>query len=178
MGRPSLSATLASFAADVRPEDHVVVVSDGGSSYVRLEVELCASRWDGDWTYHWKPAEGCWGHPLRNSVLNWELDTDYVWSIDDDDVAAPGALDVLRSAEGPWTIFRMLHGINHPANGIVCWREPSLRHGDIGTPMILARPSNARFGHRYEGDWDYAEDLRAEYGDPAFDERVVAVIRP
>lgn len=180
LGRPTLHATLGSFAESLTDEDQVVVVADGALRSVREIVEDFDFHYNGEWIYHWRadfPA-GNWGHPLRNNILNWGIQTDYVWTIDDDDAAAPGALDALRSAEGPWTIFRMQFGPGHPANGITCWREPYLRYGDIGTPMILARPCAARFGNRYEGDWDYAQELQAEYGDPAWDERVIALIRP
>lgn len=176
IGRPSLSATLRSFADELSPEDHVFVAADGDD--VGDLVRNFANDSVAQWTYsHWGERLGHWGHPIRNLAFD-QIETDYVWTIDDDDVAAPFALNIIRETEADWAIYKMHFGDNHPASGITCWREPILRHGDIGTPMIVAKPGNSRFGHRYEGDWDYAQRLYAEYGEPDWDERVIALIRP
>lgn len=180
IGRPSLRNTLNSFADSIRYDDLVVVISDGPSQYAEDILDGMAAKYLGTWVYLRSTEKNDWGHSLRNEVLDHFLPDDgYVWTIDDDDEAAPGAIDALRSrCEDGWTIFRMEFGPGHYARGITCWREPALRFGDIGTPMVLAPRCQARFGSRYEGDWDYVQDLKRELGEPNFDERVVALIRP
>lgn len=176
-GRKTLPNTLLSFAKDVRDGDVVYVISDGPRAGLSFLLGYLDCTYPGRWRSIPGPYMGGWGHGLRNLLLR-KVVTDYVWTIDDDDVAAPGALDAFRGASAPWIIYRMKFESGHPANGITCWREKRLQHGDIGTPMILARPSNARFGEDYSGDWGYVQGLHAEFGDPEWDETVVALIRP
>lgn len=178
IGRDTLIDTLYSFHTATKEGDHVVVVDDGIHPLVGTLVGMM-NRWClGDWQcIHVSPPLGCWGHPGRNRVLPY-AQTDLIWTIDDDDVAAPGALDAIREQEAPWTIYRMHFGENHPARGTTCWRAKELRHGDVGTPMIVAKPSDARFGHRYEGDYDYMMELNKLFGAPEWDERIIVEVRP
>lgn len=175
-GRKTLRATLESFAGDLRREDAVHVCMDGRDDLVRRLVAELDDRFFGRWYYHEGPNQGSWGHAVRNYILPL-VDTELVWHLDDDDVAAPGALSAIRSVKR-WTIFRMTFMEGHPARGVTCWRRKEVRRGDIGTPMIVAPPSNARFSLEYGGDFSYAEGLLNEYGEPDWDERVIAHIRP
>lgn len=179
IGRSSLRATLASFASDLRADDLVIVATDG----VRPEAEEVFDDFSGgeaNWMLLPCHESHDWGHSLRNEALDRFVEEGrYVWTLDDDDVATPGALEALRSRmDGGWAIFRMEFGPAHFAYGITCWREKQLRFGDIGTPMTLAPRCGARFGSRYEGDWDYVQSLQVELGAPTWDDRVIALIRP
>jgi hypothetical protein len=183
IGRQTLVRTLSSFAPDLQEDDHVYIVhTDLVTGTESIDVAYLSQEHKryslATWTYIPFNDGGCWGHNSRNHVLDQQPDADYIWTIDDDDIAVPGTLGQLRRQTAPWAIYRMHFGDNHPARTITCWREPILRHGDIGTPMILARPCNARFGQRYEGDWDYTQALQAELGEPVFDRTVIALIRP
>lgn len=177
VGRKSLRATLDSFGPDLHPGDFVHICMDGRSDGVRWVAHEMADKYWGKWFYHEGENLGFWGHAVRNQILP-VCGTDLIWHLDDDDVAAPGALNAIRHSEGAWTIFRMRFMKGHPASGVVCWRNKVLRRGDIGTPMIVAPPSNARFALEYGGDFAYAEGLRKELGEPSWDERVIALIRP
>jgi hypothetical protein len=150
---------------------------DGRDGRVRRLTEELSDQYFGHWFYHEGDNLGFWGHGVRNHLLP-IVYTDLVWHLDDDDVAAPSALHAIRHSTGIWTIFRMEFMAGHPANGIVCWREKVLRKGDIGTPMVIAPPSTARFDLEYGGDFAYVQGLRDELGEPAWDETIIALIRP
>lgn len=175
-GRRTLRSTLNSFGPDLRSYDVVHVCMDGWDSNVRRVAEEMSDRYFGHWFYHEGDNLGYWGHAVRNHLLP-IVDTDLVWHLDDDDVAAPDALNVIRHSEAAWTIFRMQFMGGH-AKGITCWRQPRLVKGDIGTPMVIAPPSKARFDLEYGGDFAYVQDLVDEFGPPAWDERVIALIKP
>lgn len=178
IGRKSLARTLQSFANELTEDDYVLVSCDGWREGVtNLVYGWFDVHYPGQWWVNVNTVQGDWGHPARNHMLE-VVKTDLVWTIDDDDEAAPGALTTIRQQTDPFVIYRMRFGPGHPANGITCWREKRMQHGDIGTPMIVAKPCSARFGHHYSGDWDYAQSLQAVYGDPVWNERVIALIRP
>ncbi len=180
IGRDSLPQTLESFANELLIGDTVIVACDGYHPHVSDLVGGFAKRFpSADWLQITLDKQGDFGHPARNYVLDHCVDIGYVWTIDDDDVSVPGTLTTLHEhTSGDWTIFRMLFGDAHRAHGITCWREPQIRYGDIGTPMIFAPKCRSRFGSRYEGDWDYLQSLQAELGEPVWDEQVIALIRP
>ena len=182
IGRETLDLTLESFARDLTDQDHVIVMADGANEWVSDLVYDFSCRFPAaDWTYAFEPEIlGTFGHPLTNIALNRYVDSDsWVWRLDDDDIAAEGALDALRSAQDdPWSVFRMTFGPGHYAEGITIWREPRLRHGDVGTPMFFAPLCSARFGLEYSGDFVYAQALEAMLGPPVFREEVVCVVRP
>jgi hypothetical protein len=175
-GRKGLRATLESFGSDLHTHDEVHVCMDGRDGRVRRLTEEMSERYFGHWFYHEGDNLGFWGHGVRNHVLP-IVQTDLVWHLDDDDVAAPGGLIAVRHSEAKWTIFRMTFMGGH-AKGITCWRWKKLLSGDIGTPMVIAPPSNARFALEYGGDFAYVQGLKDEFGEPAWDERVIALIRP
>ncbi len=141
-------------------------------------------------------ALGHFGHPARNFMLDTldglEDKPDWCWSIDDDDVATFGALDMIRAAcssgNHPWYVFRMKGGAgSHFAGVSVPTMGNVLGKGNVGTPMIVfPTEAAARFGldaiggHEagYFGDWQLAVALQQEFGAPGWVEAVVAEIRP
>ncbi len=138
---------------------------------------------------------GSYGHPARNEGIDNTM-TKWVCSIDDDDVYVPGAFDTIRAAikehpDADWFIFQMVGGPGSHFPGVtVPAMGHTLRLGNVGTPMLVWRKGVSRFGMRgtddygndygagYFGDWQMAEALQAEYGDPVWIDHPVAVIRP
>lgn len=78
---------------------------------------------------------GDWGHTERNRATPYAKGR-YIAHIDDDDLYAPGhrelMADAIKHAEGKPILFRMRF-----PNGITLWDEPSVRCGNVGTPMML-----------------------------------------
>lgn len=180
IGRPTLERTLRSFVGDLGPHDEVVVMQDGDLPHVEFLCQGLAREFPLPvWTCAWEEPQGCYGHPLRNLAIEKFVDTSHVWTIDDDDVAAPDAIKTLRKyLQHDFVIFKMEFGPGSHANGIVCWRYKQIMHGDVGTPMIFARKSLSRFGLHYSGDLDYAKGLKALFGEPTWAEETIALIRP
>jgi len=180
IGRPTLERCLRSFLPDLSGNDEVVVMVDGDLPHVEFLCQELAREFPLPvWTYAWETEQGNWGHPLRNMALDRFVDTSHVWTIDDDDVAAPGAIKTLRKyIQHDFVIFKMEFGPGSHADGITCWRYKTIMHGDVGTPMIFARKSDSRFGLHYSGDLDYAKGLKAIYGEPTWAPEVIAHIRP
>lgn len=121
VGRPSLAATLRSI--ECRNGDEIIVVGNGWRTKdSRVRYVDCAPGGD-------------WGHTERN-VATPHARGRYIAHIDDDDIYAPGARDLMgdaiKKAEGRPVLFRMRF-----PNGITLWREPTIRCGNVGTPMFL-----------------------------------------
>ena len=154
VGRPTLERTLASLAPQLAHGD-----------------ELIVTRRD----------DAPWGHKSRDEAIQRAAGS-HLWFMDDDDIAADGALAAIRAAveEVPDAVhvFRM-----RTAEGRVYWGEPVARVGEVGTPMIVAPNVPGKLGQwdgaGYEGDGHFLMSTLAARGDePVFHEDVVALIRP
>lgn len=178
VGRETLKDTLVSINEQVNPEDTVYVVGEEFQSEVLNLVSDMADDSDAEeWMYEFREG-GHWGHANRNAILN-KVDTSHVWTIDDDDLALPGAMKAMREhMDDPWTIFKMTFGAEHHAFGVTLWFQEQVVPGNVGTPMIFAPTSPARFGLEYMGDYAYAKDLQGRFGEPVWAEELVAIIRP
>lgn len=202
VGRPELARCLASVHEQLASDDLIYVMFDGEYRHM---VETCEEAllfarddWERIWFYASPDGvtHGLFGHPQRNRAL--ELlprDIDLVWSIDDDDIALPGALPAIRSAVAgplPWFAFQMRFGPNSHAPGVVCWHEPKVQMGDIGTPcIVMPRSAKSRWGALgvdprtgwnggagYFGDYQLARNLEAELGPPVWVPFVVCEVKP
>jgi len=180
IGRETLEQAIGSFIEQMSDRDKAVVIHDGHDEEAQeISARIVLQFDDRRFRYLATTHQGHFGHPSRNIVLSSHARTSHVWSLDDDDVATPNALAVMREHfDDPWTIFRMHFGANHFANGLTLPSFPRIRHGNLGTPMIFAPRCNARFGHNYSGDFDYAEELQTELGEPVWSDDIVATIRP
>ena len=103
--------------------------------------------------------------------------------LDDDDVYAPGAIDVMRAchADRP-VIFRM----DHPRHGIM-WREPKLEFGNVGTPMFLVPNKPEQLGvwephmpglKEPGGDFTFIRGCCDVMGEPIWREEVICIVKP
>jgi hypothetical protein len=180
IGRVALADTIRSFIYDLTAADDVIVLADGPSHSARNVASSFALGTNTGVRYlERKEPLGHWGHPLRNKALEHHVETTHVWTIDDDDIAALGAIPAMRDHMGdPWTIFRMHFGAGHPASGLTLPNSHQIRWGNIGTPMIFAPWTQARFGHHYSGDLDYAQALYSELGEPVWASETIAIIQP
>ncbi len=203
IGRPSRLETLTSLRDQVQRGDEVILVSDT-KDYPPFKEERgvfgnkSKARWTNECTGDDAPL-GAYGHAARNRILDRYQDCFfYAWSLDDDDIAAPGALAAIRTAidsfPGAWFIFQMVGGENSHYSAL---KVPTVGHqirvGNVGTPCIVWPASaEARWGMAgdsepygkmhmpdgYFGDYEMAVALQAELGDPIWVDEVLAVIRP
>jgi hypothetical protein len=209
VGRRSLANTLESVASQLQDGDRGFVVSDHWARYdfccEAVEFAREASA-DGVTWRCWinRGQRGLFGHGARN----WALDQtagfedmpdgmpDWCWSIDDDDEATFGAVDMIRAAcasgDAPWYVFRMRGGAGSHFDGVtVPTMGETIREGNVGTPMIVfpsacqsrfgvgrGVPREHDLGDGYFGDLTLAISLQMEFGDPGWRSEVVAEIRP
>ncbi len=208
IGRPELARCLASRQPQLMRGERVMVVCDEPTKYnfaAGITSEM-RGRTDsvGDVTWRCYPTHGrlgAYGHPARNQMLDLLSALDFgpkwAWSCDDDDEPTFGALDFIRSAiesgNAPWYVFAMRGGATSHFPGIVVPTQgPSIRPGNVGTPMLVFPVCTARFGvgpleasalpraaePGYFGDYMLAVALQRELGAPEWLPQVVAEIRP
>ena len=210
VGRESLGDLLASLQPQTSEDDLILVICDRIERYDFAQGLVERARESGAqglWRCYPGANEGCFGHPGRNHLLDHLQDCDWqghCWSVDDDDRATFGALDMIRAAvdsrEALWYVFRMRGGDGSHFPGLVVPATGGgVRVGEVGTPMMVF-PSyvKARFGtarlkveHRgaypgadefwpagYLGDYELAQALRVELGEPKWRDEIVAEVRP
>lgn len=202
VGRHSLPDTLSSIAPQVQPGDRVVVVCDYERrfDFCSEAVDFVRQACEPEVTWRCFMAGsrnlGCYGHPARNVALDYLAELSetpgWVWSLDDDDVAVFGALDMIRAAcesgQAAWYVFRMRGGTGSHFPGVtVPTMGDRLQTGNVGTPMLVfPAATTSRYGTSelhdstagYFGDFEMAKALEAEFGDPAWVASTVCEVRP
>jgi hypothetical protein len=165
-GKPSLAKTLASI--ECLPGDEILVVG-----HLDPAMNLYGRR------INYVPCApgGDWGHTERNFGTPYARGQ-YVAHIDDDDVYAPGMRMLMESAiketPGRPVLFRMRY-----PNGITLWREPAIRCGNVGTPMMLIpnRPTMlGTWGSFVGGDCQFLETSKWEAHEYVWRPEVIALL--
>lgn len=198
-GRLSLAFTLASLAQQTQDADRVLVMCDDPLQYDNAQtcVEEIRAGAKGCWRcYPTDEPLGHYGHPQRNLALDLLAELEdapaWAWSIDDDDIATFGALDIIRAAaasnSAPWYVFRMVGGDNSHFPGVtVPTMGQVIEPGNVGTPMLVfPADCDARFGldaYRdmppgYYGDAAMAEGLLGVLDEPGWRDEIICEIRP
>lgn len=123
--------------------------------------------------------DGDYGYSARMRGMAQATSTHLAF-LDDDDVYTPGAVETMRAhANDVPVIFRM----DDPLHGIL-WRDPVLRHANVGTPMFLVPNVPDKLGvwapflHGHDGDFPFISGCVEKMGAPVWREEVVAVVRP
>lgn len=159
--RPTLAATLDSIqAAGLATGDEVLVMVDADHAHKPLPAGVKVPRAAPVAVYYSEYSRGGWGGPARNLGIRAATGSHLLF-IDDDDTYEPEALDAIRgmvaAAPDSMHIWRMV-----ARGGLVLWRTPGMKVGNIGTPMFCVPRANA--GHwtsRYQGDFDFARSSAA-----------------
>lgn len=120
-----------------------------------------------------------WGNSARNAALPLARGA-MVAYLDDDDAWAPHAslalFEAISGHPGQPLIFKMRN-----ADGSLLWGDPGVRHGNVGTPMMVLPRAMALRGRwdetAYDGDWRYLRDC-LDGAEPIWCEDVLAEVRP
>lgn len=159
-GRPSLALAMESAVCQMQDVDELIIA--GGGPLAEALAEECGVEWID------LPAGGDWGHSERNAAMPLAEGTHLLF-VDDDDALLPGALATIRAAIATAPdlphVFRMID-----PHGRILPERPGLAQGHIGTPCLVAPnvPEKlGRWGHRYEGDFDFIRSTLAHYPDGA-----------
>lgn len=166
VNRPSLARALSSCGGI----DEVIVVADGPEAHGAASA-FRASGLPGRVVLLSRRYQD-FGHTPRQIGLAY-CTGDFIGYLDDDDAFVPDVAALLReSLSGPLPHF---FRVDFADLGLV-WREPVLRLGNVSTIGIF-HPNDKRWGqwsHRYEGDFDFASSMSANYPGVRWIDRVVA----
>lgn len=168
IGRPSLRRTLES--ATLGEGDLWEVVADGEEVYEMVKPEildLLRAETYLHLTTTFKPA-GDYGNKLRDSIIA-ITGSDYFLFLDDDDVFAPGAIQIIkgtiaRVAPRP-IIFKMVNG-----NGEILWKNRVVTPGNVGGSMFCCPNTPGKLGQWVNGaghrsDFEFIKGTLHKYGD-------------
>lgn len=190
LGRATLARTLEQLAAQVTPADEVIVVADpaGDEELARVTYHDVAygPDWERPWFPTWKylvePSDGAGiGTGQRTRGMEAATGTHLAF-IDDDDVHAPGALELMREAvetiSNAPVVFRM-----RTTFAGTLWRDPVLRYGNVGTPMFVVPNQPSHLGrweaHTDDGhgaDYTFITGCVEQMGEPVWRPEIVAHI--
>jgi glycosyltransferase involved in cell wall biosynthesis len=163
IGRPSLAGTLASLEG-LASEDKVIVIADGPVPEAQ-DIFADAGLPGGFVALPWRTND----HGGTPRQVGMECcPCDYLWFLDDDDRAAPDALEAIHREidQGPICprVFRMARG--HPHNDTL-WTVPSISYANVSSQMYVVpavpalRPRWGRWSKRYGHDLDFLASLAA-----------------
>lgn len=164
------------------PTFSIIVPTCGRDTLARTLVALAPQLGDGDEIICVRDDNAPWGHATRNRVMSRAVGS-HLWFMDDDDVPAEGALDVIRNrvAEAPGLVHIFKMQMN---DGQLIWEEPVACVGNVGTPMMVVPNNPGELGvwdeTCCEGDGEFLMDTIARRNNqpPVFHPEVVALIRP
>lgn len=179
IGRRTLRRTLRTIEEQETFDDdvEVLVVGDGPRPAARAQFEREAAGHP-SWVYLEHGPRPGWGHAQRMAGLA-QARGRYVMFINDDDGYAPGALAAIRRAmdehPGRVVIFKM------DRIGILYWRRPVLRQGDVSVQMYLVPNIRGKLGTmtdpiRYESDFDFiAQTVDLQGTEPVWREEIIVI---
>lgn len=183
IGRPTLAHTLRSVRGQAWiAGDEVLLVGDGPTPAARsLWRQFCLP---GRYLEVPGPARD-WGHTPRNLVMP-QAAAAYLMALDDDDELTPGAVAAVRAAlaaaPGRPHLFRM-DARSLPEVCAILWRDREVRHGNVGTPMLVLPSAGRRWGTytpRYGGDCDFIRTTLALWppASVVWREEIICTVRP
>lgn len=189
VGRPSLERTLDSLVGQLHAGDEWLVVGDGPQPTAREAVERVQSRTTATVRYLEHGPTGRWGNAQRQHAMSM-AGGDYLWFVDDDDMAAAGAVQAIRQAiaehPGHGFMFRMdTTSLADSTVGLVLWKVAGdLRWRGVGGPMFVAPNDPQRLGRWdtdvYAQDWPYIRDTVRCYPDGwlVWRPEIIYIVRP
>ncbi len=120
---------------------------------------------------------GDWGHTERNFATPHARGR-YIAHIDDDDIYAPGTRALMADAIEQTPDRPVLFRMRFP-NGITLWREPEIKCGNVGTPMMLLPNELKKFGEWQSfvgGDCAFLESSKWLPSDYVWRPEVIALL--
>ena len=129
--------------------------------------------------------DGDLGYAARTRMME-EASGTHLLFMDDDDVYAPGAIELLRSLAEDQPDRVHICQMRYGGAGGVLWHTRIVKHGNIGTPMLLVPNVRGKLGvwepHDGDGsgagDYVFAASTIALQGPPVWVERVICLVRP
>ena len=155
IGRPTLRRTLES--AKLGPLDNWEVITDGPEIYKKVKpdiLDLLNSRRYLHYSTTFR-VMGHYGNRLRDTRMS-ITENDYFVFLDDDDVFAPGAIEIIKEAIAQHhprpIIFKMRNG-----NGETLWKNREVTPGNVGGSMFVCPNDPDKLGK-----WDNGQGHRSD----------------
>lgn len=187
IGRLWLSRTIAYTLADggFKPGDEIIILGDVHDGPLPLAEAICGIWPDVVRYFPLNAGHHCNGHCQLNWILHsGEIKTDYISWLDDDDVYAPGALDMLHKDIDDYFGKILIYQYRVPDDRIVPPTGMRELHGTLVSGQSIVLPNREDwFGEwtdNYMGDWDFIESTRDKVGMHHFQffDKVLVVGRP
>jgi glycosyltransferase involved in cell wall biosynthesis len=160
----------------------VVVASSGRSTLTRTLESITSQMLSGDEILLSVNNDCPWGHAARNQLMP-AARGDMLLFMDDDDTYVSDALQTVRDCVGDEQhlihMFKMRY-----RDGQNLWSAPEIgdEPGNVSTVMFCvprAVAQNARWGDRYEGDYDFIVDAATHApAEICWHYQVIALVRP
>lgn len=164
IGKSSIFRILEKLKLQLEPIDYLTIIYDGEKNATNIEDVknytkdfLCKVN-----VIVQKDNLGYWGHSIRNKYV--ELDGDFVFHIDDDDIIMDNTMPLIRKIcidKNFIYIFRMIL-----ENGDIIWKSKNIIKNEISTqsgiiPIHINKESYWQL--KYGGDYDYYNQLYKKY---------------
>lgn len=184
-GRVTIERTILSYLPQMAPCDELLVMGDTTDGPLPKTATICDQYGP---LVRYVPCSSrahSWGHNEINRGL--ELaHGDYVLGNDDDDIAAPGALGIIRDTVAGLDAPRPLLFRFRSYVGQVFWdREGNFQENHVGghCGVFANLPGRVgRYTERYQGDFDYLKstiDLWPNgIEDALWVDKIIAIARP
>jgi len=182
IGKPTLINMLRSLVNELEADDFLYLAIDGKEYYneANKQIMQCINDFKCNITIFYNEKNlGYWGHGCRNFYQK-KLKGDFILHGDDDDVYIKGSFKKIREAietsDKQSIIFFRIIG-DYRYNDFV-WKDPSLRHGNIGTPcgLIPNIPDNMGVWEcSYGGDFSFYSSCKFNH---IFCEEKIYVVNP
>ncbi len=133
--------------------------------------------------------DGDKGYSARHRLMAKATGT-HLCFLDDDDIYTEDAIEAFREHACDRPVIAQMRYPAPPgqqgASGYVLWKDRIVRHGNVGSPMLLVPNVPDRLGTWREhqkgagggGDYTFAAETISLQGPPVWVPHVVAVIRP
>lgn len=172
IGRPSLVRTLTSITTQPLEADDVIMVVGQGPA-----IAATAAEWGAVFL---TCPPGRHGGAEERMVALRQATTTHLAFLDDDDAWVPGArarihVAIAATPDRP-LIFRMQY-----SNGRTLWRDPVVRCGNVGTPMIVVPNVRTKLGvwpSRRKNDFYFLSSLHWPAREIVWHTDVIAHIGP
>jgi glycosyltransferase involved in cell wall biosynthesis len=163
----------------------VIVASNGRPTLPRTIESARSQMREGDEILVSVNKDSPWGHAARNQLML-AARCDVLAFCDDDDHYLPGALDAIRTVgTRPDALHLYCMRYFDAESGSILGRERIFECGHVSTQMVVVMRRKivkdqllARFGTRYEGDWDFIREAREHVNDVVWHGEVIVLVRP
>ena len=159
IGNDSIFNILKCLKNELKEDDYLTVVFDASNKNIYNVSTYCKENIKSKINIIYEEKNlGYWGHGIRNKHN--ELEGDFVYHIDDDDIIVKGAFNKVRKIikdKDTMYIFKIINEKNN-----VIWKKREIKINEISTQsgFIPTKFNNkSKWLYKYGGDYDFYKEL-------------------